>query len=156
MASRHCGLKFGRFPFEFGISGSAGSDHSSREPPFPIWRGTTAHLERYYRCWVAVLPLDAQFHLFLPSFDPCCFVWWLMLFPSCVSSARVFWFQVMIILSSRSAVSTPVVQRQSATALLSQQVVPLVLNHRQQAQPQVLHHHLSSRRDPPTSQRERL
>ena len=49
MASRHCGLKFGRFLFEFGISGSAGSDHGSREPPFPISRGTTALLERYYR-----------------------------------------------------------------------------------------------------------
>ena len=49
MASRHCGLNFGRFPFEFGISGSAGSDHGSREPPFPIWRGTTALLEWYYR-----------------------------------------------------------------------------------------------------------
>ena len=49
MASRHYGLKFGRFLFEFGISGSAGSDHGSREPPFPIWHGTTALLERYYR-----------------------------------------------------------------------------------------------------------
>ena len=48
MASRHCGLKFGRLLFEFGISGSAGSDHGSREPPFPIWRGTTALLKRYY------------------------------------------------------------------------------------------------------------
>ena len=49
MASRHYGLKFGRFVFEFGISDSAGSVHGSREPPFPIWRGTTALLERYYR-----------------------------------------------------------------------------------------------------------
>ena len=48
MASRHSGLKFGRFLFEFGISGSARSDHGSEEPPFPIWRGTTALLERYY------------------------------------------------------------------------------------------------------------
>ena len=48
MASRHYGLNFGRFLFEFGISGSARSDHSSREPPFPIWRGTTALLKRYY------------------------------------------------------------------------------------------------------------
>ena len=48
MASRPCGLKFGRFIFEFGISGSAGSMHGSKEPPFPIWRGTTALLERYY------------------------------------------------------------------------------------------------------------
>ena len=55
MASRPVGLKFGRFIFEFGISGSAGSIHGSREPPFPIWRGTTALLERYCRLWVAVL-----------------------------------------------------------------------------------------------------
>ena len=61
MASRPCGLKFGRFIFEFGISGSAGSDHGSEEPPFPIWRGTTALLKRYYRSSGttagAVLPL---------------------------------------------------------------------------------------------------
>ena len=49
MASRPCGLKFGRFIFEFRISGSAGPVHGSREPPFPIWPGTTALLERYYR-----------------------------------------------------------------------------------------------------------
>ena len=49
MASRLYGLKFGRPIFEFGISGSAGSDHGSEEPPFPIWRGTTALVSRYYR-----------------------------------------------------------------------------------------------------------
>ena len=49
MASRPYGFKFGRFIFEFGIFGSAGSVNGSREPPFPIWRGTTALLERYYR-----------------------------------------------------------------------------------------------------------
>ena len=48
MDSRLCGFKFGRFLFEFGISGSAGSVHGSREPPFPVWRGTTALLKRYY------------------------------------------------------------------------------------------------------------
>jgi len=56
MASRPFGLMFGRFIFEFGIPGSAGSVHGSREPPFP-------RLERYYRSQVsgtttwAVLPL---------------------------------------------------------------------------------------------------
>ena len=56
MASRTFGLMFGRFIFEFGITGNAGSVHGSREPPFP-------RLERYYRSqWSgttarAVLPL---------------------------------------------------------------------------------------------------
>ena len=42
MASRLCGLMFGRIVFEFGISGSAGSVHGSKGTAFP-------RLERYYR-----------------------------------------------------------------------------------------------------------
>ena len=57
MASRLCGLKFGRLIFESGISGSAGPDHGSEEPPLSIWCGTTARLERYYRSCFTVLPL---------------------------------------------------------------------------------------------------
>ena len=113
------------------------------------WGGTAAGWSQYYRC------MPSSF-FFLPRFDPCCFVWWLMLFSFVCFVWSCVWFQVMIILSSRSAVSTLGLQHQSATAALSQQVVPLVLNRHQQAHPQVLHHHLSSRRDPPTSQRERL
>ena len=48
-ATRLFGLMFGRFIFEFGIPGSAGSDHGSRDPPCPVSGGTTAHLARYYR-----------------------------------------------------------------------------------------------------------
>ena len=48
-ATRLFGLMFGRFIFEFGIPGSAGSDHGSRDPPCPIPGGTTAHMARYYR-----------------------------------------------------------------------------------------------------------
>ena len=47
-ATRLFGLMFGRFIFEFGIPGSAGSDHGSRKPLFPILSGTAAR---------AVLPL---------------------------------------------------------------------------------------------------
>ena len=48
-ATRLFGLMFGRFIFEFGIPGSAGSDHGSRDPPCPVSGGTTAHMARYYR-----------------------------------------------------------------------------------------------------------
>ena len=48
-ATRLFGLMFGRFIFEFGIPGSAGSDHGSRDPPCPVSGGTTAHLAQYYR-----------------------------------------------------------------------------------------------------------
>ena len=47
-ATRLFGLMFGRFIFEFGIPGSAGSDHGSRNPLCPVSGGTTAHLARYY------------------------------------------------------------------------------------------------------------
>ena len=62
-ATRLFGLMFGRFIFEFGITGSAGSDHGSRNRRFPVLRGTTApagavlplgwysaYGQRYYRC----------------------------------------------------------------------------------------------------------
>ena len=66
MASRHYGLQFGRFLFEFGICGSAGSDHGSREPPFPIWRGTTALLERYYRT-SGTAAVGSRYYRYMPS-----------------------------------------------------------------------------------------
>ena len=66
MASRPFGLKFGRLIFEFGISGSAGSDHGSREPPFPIWRGTTALLEWYYRS-SGTAAVGSRYYRWMPS-----------------------------------------------------------------------------------------
>ena len=60
MASRPFGLMFGRIIFEFGItivpdlSTVVGNRSSPSRAVLP--------LEWYCRGWVAVLPLDAQFH----------------------------------------------------------------------------------------------
>ena len=116
-ATRLFGLMFGRFIFEFGIPGSAGSDHGSRDPPCSISGGTTAHMARYYRWsrttaprggttayvvkryyrWAGtVLPRDAQFHCFLPHVDPsllCLFgfdrFYWLFLVSVCLDRKSV-------------------------------------------------------------------
>ena len=60
-ATRLFGLMFGRFIFEFGIPGSAGSDHGNRYPPCPISGGTTAHLARYYR-WSGTAAVEARYY----------------------------------------------------------------------------------------------
>ena len=60
-ATRLFGLMFGRFIFEFGIPGSAGSDHGSRNPLCPVSGGTTAHLARYYR-WSGTAAVEARYY----------------------------------------------------------------------------------------------
>ena len=111
----------------------------------PIWRGTTAG---------AVLPLmwlsgttaeQARYYRWMPSsivsyhmlIHLCC-VYLVLIVPSGCFLCPCVWFQVMNILSSKSAVSTPGVQRQSGTAHLRLQVVLPVLHSRQGVLPQVL------------------
>ena len=169
-ATRLFGLMFGRFIFEFGIPGSAGSDHGSRDPPCPVSGGTTAHMTRYYRWsrttaagaryyrWCRTAAGQARYYRWMPSsivsyhmlIHICC-VYLVLIVPSGCFVCPCVWFQVMNILSSKPAVSTLVVQRQSTTAHLSQQVVPLVLHRRQRVLPQVLHLCLNSRRSLPSS-----
>ena len=110
--------------------------------PLPLGRyyrsgGTAAYESQYYHC----LPSSI---LFLPFPDLVCCVCWLMLVLSGCFVCSCVWFQVMNILSSKAIVSTPIVQRQSATAHLSRQEVPLVL-----------HLHLNSRRSLPSSHSQR-
>ena len=166
-ATRLFGLMFGRFIFEFGIPGSAGSDHGSRDPPCPVSGGTTAHLARYYR-WSGTAAVKARYYREsgtaamqarnyrrMPSsiisyhmlIHVCC-VYLVLIVPSGYLVCPCVWFQVMNILSSKSAVSTSGVQRQSGTAHLSLQVVLPVLHRRQWVLPQVLI--LISRRRLPT------
>ena len=66
LASRPFGLMFGRPIFEFGISGSAGSVHGSRELPFPVLSGTTALLERYYRASGTAV-VWSRYYCYMPS-----------------------------------------------------------------------------------------
>mgnify|MGYP000966958676 CR=1 FL=1 len=58
MASRPCGLKFGRFIFEFGISGSAGSVHGSKGTAVP-------RLERYYRA-SGTAAVGSRYYRYMP------------------------------------------------------------------------------------------
>ena len=111
----------------------------------PIWHGTTAG---------AVLPLmwlsgttaeQARYYRWMPSsivsyhmlIHLCC-VYLVLIVPSGCFLCPCVWFQVMNILSSKSAVSTPGVQRRSGTAHLRLQVVLPVLHSRQGVLPQVL------------------
>ena len=61
-ATRLFGFMFGRFIFEFGIPGSAGSDHGSRDPPCPVSSGTTAHMARYYRWSGTTAYVDKRYY----------------------------------------------------------------------------------------------
>ena len=156
-ATRLFGLMFGRFIFEFGITGSAGSDHGSRDPPCPVSGGTTAHLARYYRWsgtaavearyyrWCGTAAVQARYYRRMPSsivsyhmFIHICCVYLVLIVPSGCFVCPCVWFQVMNILSSKSAVSTPGVQRRSGTAHLRLQVGLPVLHSRQGVLPQVL------------------
>ena len=111
----------------------------------PIWHGTTAG---------AVLPLmwlsgttaeQARYYRWMPSsivsyhmlIHICC-VYLVLIVPSGCFVCPCVWFQVMNILSSKSVVSTPGVQRQSGIAHLRLQVVLPVLHSRQGVLPQVL------------------
>ena len=96
MASRPFGLKFGRLIFEFGISGSAGSVHGSREPPFPVLSGTSALLERYYRA-SGTVAVGSWYYRWMPSSIISCLILihvalfgGLCSFFRVVSSSRVF------------------------------------------------------------------
>ena len=109
----------------------------------PVWRGTAAEQARYYR-WMpsSIVSYHMLIHL-------CC-VYLVLIVPSGCFLCPCVWFQVMNILSSKSAVSTPGVQRQSGTAHLRLQVVLPVLHRRQWVLPQVPI--LLSRRRLPTGQ----
>ena len=93
--------------------------------------GTTAERARYYR-WMpsSIVSYHMLIHL-------CCVYLVLIVSTGCFLCPCV-WFQVMNILSSKSAVSTPGVQRRSGTAHLRLQVVLPVLHSRQGVLPQVL------------------
>ena len=118
----------------------------------PIWRGTTAGAVLPLQG--AVLPLmrisgttaeQARYYRWMPSsivsyhmlIHLCC-VYLVLIVPSGCFLCLCVWFQVMNILSSKSVVSTPGVQRRSGTAHLRLQVVLPVLHSRQGVLPQVL------------------
>ena len=93
--------------------------------------GTTAEQARYYR-WMpsSIVSYHMLIHL-------CCVYLVLIVSTGCFLCPCV-WFQMMNILSSKSAVSTPGVQHRSGTAHLRLQVVLPVLHSRQGVLPQVL------------------
>ena len=93
--------------------------------------GTTAEQARYYRWMPSSI---VSYHMLIHI---CC-VYLVLIVPSGCFLCPCVWFQVMNILSSKSAVSTPGVQRQSGTAHLRLQVVLPVLHRRQGVLPQVL------------------
>ena len=110
----------------------------------PIWRGTTAGA--VLPLHGAVLPLmwisgttaeQARYYRWMPSsivsyhmlIHLCCVYLVLIVSTGCFLCPCV-WFQVMNILSNKSAVSTQGVQRQSGTAHLSLRVVLPVLHRR--------------------------
>ena len=121
------------------------------------WSGTAAEEARYYR-WCGTAAMQARYYRRMPSsivsyhmlIHICC-VYLVLIVPSSCFVCPCVWFQVMNILSSKSAVSTPGVQRQSGTAHLSLQVVHPVLHRRQWVLPQVLI--LFSRRRLPTGKK---
>ena len=106
--------------------------------------GTTAYLAWYYRS-SGTATEGSRYYRWMPSsivsyhmlIHLCC-VYLVLIVPSGCFLCPCVWFQVMNILSSKSAVSTPGVQRRSGTAHLRLQVVLPVLHSRQGVLPQVL------------------